>query len=143
MNGVPIAKKFCFICNSFKKDEKTKHCFYCDRCIDNFDHHCYWVNNCISKKNLNIFFSFLLLIIINVAFNSYLSFNCLISDFHQKEKLVNLSEFNIESLNNYSLNSNNKNHLKNLNKNFNSTVFVHVKNFTFSNVYKEGNFNLF
>jgi len=77
------------------------------------------------------------LIIINVAFNSYLSFNCLLSEFHGKKKIVNHNQKNIEDLNDISFNFNNKinnnnNNLKDIKKNLNSNVFVHVQNLTFS-----------
>ena len=31
--------------------ENTKHCLICDRCIEKWDHHCFWLNTCINNKN--------------------------------------------------------------------------------------------
>ena len=50
-----------------KKKQNTKHCIICDRCVDNWDHHCYWLNSCINHKNfckfkLFLYFSFVYLI---------------------------------------------------------------------------------
>lgn len=45
----------CFI----KKEKRSKHCDICKRCINNFDHHCYYIDNCIGKKNLKIFAIFI------------------------------------------------------------------------------------
>ena len=67
-------KKICSKCKIIKKF-KTKHCIVCDSCVEDFDHHCYWINKCINSKILPEFFIFLiftfLCIIINLILFSF------------------------------------------------------------------------
>lgn len=37
---------------------RCRHCTLCKRCVDRFDHHCPWVNNCIGKGNFMWFYAF-------------------------------------------------------------------------------------
>ena len=44
--------KICFTCWEHKElERRMKHCSVCDRCVDAFDHHCGWINNCVAEKN--------------------------------------------------------------------------------------------
>ena len=51
-------EKFCKKCN-MDKINRSKHCIICDKCIEKFDHHCVWINNCVGGKNLKYFYYFL------------------------------------------------------------------------------------
>ncbi|KAG2628679.1 protein S-acyltransferase 18-like isoform X1 [Panicum virgatum] len=58
---------FCPICDCEVK-LRSKHCKTCERCVDGFDHHCRWLNNCIGRRNyatfiLLMFFVLLMLVI--------------------------------------------------------------------------------
>ena len=54
------------------KQNKTVHCLICNICIDDWDHHCFWLNTCITKNNKKTFLflliSLLLLFLSNASF---------------------------------------------------------------------------
>ena len=50
--------KYCYKCY-VKKTITSKHCIVCNKCYEDFDHHCYWINKCVAGKNFNIFLFFL------------------------------------------------------------------------------------
>jgi palmitoyltransferase len=54
-----IDSKFCIEC-MIDIPLRAKHCGTCNKCITTFDHHCFWVGNCIGEKNKRKFILFLL-----------------------------------------------------------------------------------
>lgn len=50
-----------------------RHCYFCNKCVENFDHHCVWIKNCIGNKNYNQFIGYLLLIFIKLVMNVFFS----------------------------------------------------------------------
>ena len=40
---------------------RCRHCTLCLVCVDRYDHHCPWVNNCIGKGNYAQFYIFVVL----------------------------------------------------------------------------------
>ena len=61
-------------------DQKTytKHCFICNRCIEIYDHHCHWINNCIGATNKKQFISFLFLLLSIIILVYFISLYALI-----------------------------------------------------------------
>ena len=49
---------YCLNCQ-IKQNEEMVHCLICNKCIEGFDHHCYWLNKCVGEKNINSFYHLL------------------------------------------------------------------------------------
>lgn len=60
--------KLCPICE-IATYPKIKHWRIWNKCIEGYDHHCPWINNCIGAKNHNIFMLYLVLLIWFLLFN--------------------------------------------------------------------------
>lgn len=46
---------------------RTFHCYICKTCINQYDHHCNWINNCVGKRNLGRFVCFIFFIAVDLA----------------------------------------------------------------------------
>ena len=48
----------CFECRILRTP-RSRHCYLCNHCIDIYDHHCPWINNCVGSNNFKVFFAFI------------------------------------------------------------------------------------
>lgn len=55
---------YCDICRSYV-NVSSRHCRACVRCVEDFDHHCMWINNCVGGKNYRLF-----IVMISATFTS-------------------------------------------------------------------------
>jgi hypothetical protein len=58
LEGEPLTN-ICPYCSVYKS-ALSRHCYTCNKCIEDFDHHCIWIDNCIGKRNYNLFLIFLI-----------------------------------------------------------------------------------
>ena len=54
------------------KSFNMKHCMICDICVEEFDHHCFWINKCINNKIYIQFILFLIAMLIDITVNFFL-----------------------------------------------------------------------
>ena len=93
----PLSKLFdngTYVCVKCRipKIKGTVHCIVCNACCKDFDHHCFWLNRCISKRNLKLFKLFLILLFLFCIGNIYFSISNLISFFISDDNFENNDE---------------------------------------------------
>ena len=62
--------KWCSTCRNWRTPT-TLHCARCNCCVHNFDHHCMWLNNCITKRIYGTFIIYVILVLLSSYFSVF------------------------------------------------------------------------
>ena len=91
IRGRKFKIKFCSTCLIFR-GPGVSHCKKCNNCVENFDHHCPWLGNCIGKNNYFNFMIFLIFCNTFILSNLFSSIGLMIYKGKWNKK-KNLKEF--------------------------------------------------
>ncbi|UJR10008.1 hypothetical protein I4U23_014231 [Adineta vaga] len=59
VRNFPYSSSYCYTCRTYRLP-RVSHCSTCNVCVQNFDHHCPWINNCVGLLNYRYFCNFIL-----------------------------------------------------------------------------------
>ena len=72
--------QLCADCETIRTS-RSRHCSVCGYCVERFDHHCPWINNCVGVRNHNAFLAYLtfqtLVVVTTLAESVFALFNYL------------------------------------------------------------------
>ncbi|XP_055341829.1 palmitoyltransferase ZDHHC14-like isoform X2 [Paramacrobiotus metropolitanus] len=60
VNGQTVITEFCYHCRLYQAP-RVHHCQLCGRCVERFDHHCPWLDNCVGLRNYPYFILMLII----------------------------------------------------------------------------------
>jgi len=87
-DNILYEKEDCKTCK-FTKVARSKHCNVCNKCIEKFDHHCIWINQCVGAKNYKYFLLFISTHAVMCLYTSILGL-FILNNFIEKKNLYNV-----------------------------------------------------
>ena len=75
------------------RTSRSRHCTICGYCVERFDHHCPWINNCVGVNNHTSFYIFITDIFLTLLTIFAQSFHLLILFFNTTGGQIPLSNF--------------------------------------------------
>lgn len=88
-SNLPRIANLCFKCVQYKPN-RSYHCDTCKICIEQYDHHCPWINNCVGKKNIIRFITFLILLFLALIWIFVLALQVLLVIIGDEEDQIGL-----------------------------------------------------
>ncbi|KAG0046076.1 Palmitoyltransferase zdhhc14 [Gryganskiella cystojenkinii] len=79
--------KYCDTCKIYRPP-RCSHCRQCDNCVEDEDHHCVWLNNCIGRRNYRYFLIFVTTASFFALYTSALCLTHLLLLYHDRQDVV-------------------------------------------------------
>ncbi|VDK66445.1 unnamed protein product [Anisakis simplex] len=84
--------RYCYMCGLIKPD-RCHHCMSCGACVVKYDHHCPWINKCVSYANYKFFVLYLFYSCVLIAWCVLTSAECIVRYFVRQRWLDGLPHF--------------------------------------------------
>ena len=62
-----VKLKYCNTCMIYRP-RRAVHCQNCDSCVEQFDHHCPFISQCVGRRNYTSFFFFVVTLLVDCIF---------------------------------------------------------------------------